>query len=134
MKKSKGTNGHDKDGYGLIANMYYDMDGQPMTPADFLAKYPHGRVCVARDSKRAIRLSCEFVGINHTSDPDACPLIYEVLVCFAGAKETHVLASYWAPSVDSARRVYESIRSFVRCGGYLAYYVKHAIIRLWGKL
>lgn len=134
MTKREGKNGHDEDGYGVIRSMYFDMDGKPLAPEVFLARYPHGRVCIARDSKRAIRLSCEFVGINHASNPEARPLIYEVLVCFAGSNGTQVLASYWAPSVDTARRAYTTLKRFIHCGGYFAYYAKYAITWLWGRL
>lgn len=129
--KRKGDNGR---GYGMLTEVYFDMDGKSLDAFEFTRRYPHGRVCVARSSKYAVRLSCEFVGINHEPNPKAPPLIYETIVAFNDEECIHILASIWAPSIQLARRHYAGLARFMSFGGFALYYLKYWLLKFTGKL
>jgi hypothetical protein len=81
-----------------LLDLFFDMDGSSISPDVFKARYPDGRSLVAGDRAVGLDVVTEFVGINHNSDPDGQPWIYETLVKYDGS----IVFSHWTTSASAA--------------------------------
>jgi hypothetical protein len=101
-----------------MIDLYFDIDGRCIPSEDFLARYPN-RVMGAEFEAGLLKVTTEFVGVNHNPDPDGSPWIFETLVV---DRETgRIVLSRWASSQAESLAAHVKICRFVRFGGALLY-------------
>jgi hypothetical protein len=101
-----------------VIELYFDIDGRCITPEDFLARYP-SRVMGAEFAIGVLKVTTEFVGVNHNPDPDGAPWIFETLV--VDTETGRIVLSRWASSQAESLAAHVKICRFVRFGGALLY-------------
>lgn len=127
----RGRKKNGKDARGLIVDIYFDVNGKSITPAKFSQMYPHGRVMISQSRVCGLDLFTEFVGINHSPDPDSRPLIFETILSATDGKRERILTSHWSSTVVEARDYHRRLKRFIAYGGLVFYYLWDAIRRAW---
>jgi hypothetical protein len=67
-----------------LHELFYDLDGKPITAARHRDLFPQGRVTRELSQVLGVAISTEFVGINHNSDGDGKPWIFETIAQIDG--------------------------------------------------
>ncbi len=96
-----------------VHDLFFDSSGKQIDRMQFYKRYPDGRKMIARDAVLGLAVSTEFVGINHNSDADGAPWIYETVVQVDG----EVVYSKWSSHARTAVAEHVSAAWRVRLGG-----------------
>ncbi len=109
-----------------LIDLYFDIDSRPIEPGEFAERYGEGRVPIARDTVFGLDVSTEFVGINHNSDPNGQPWIFETIVSVDAA----VVYEEWSSYETTARRAHTAAIWRVFFGGALRWRFSMAVRRM----
>ena len=113
------------------ASLYYDINGNCISGIEFSKRYPT-RINIAQYEIFGIVVVTEFVGVNHSYDPEAPPLIFETIALESESGD--IIFSRWSSSHAEAGKRHVSVSRFYRFGGAFAYWFIKSIRKVWAAL